>query len=381
MFEGIKNKLKAFAEAFAKKEEAEEKEKEEKKQELERKEESKEEKTEERELEHREEAEREKEAKQAAQKEKEKENKEKEAKAKGEADITFKSKVKGVLLGKVRVTEEDVEPFIDSLKIDLIKSDVAYEVAEKLAEKIKSNMLGKEIDARNAKEAMEESIRKAMLDMLPSTSIDFVAKVLELRKNGVVKILFLGPNGAGKTTTIAKLAHMLKQHGLNCVIAASDTFRAAAIEQLEHHARALGVELIKGKYGADPASVAFDAIAHANAKGLDCVLIDTAGRQETNKSLLEELRKIARVAKPDFVVFVGEAITGNALLQQIREFNEVVKIDGIILTKLDCDAKGGGSISVLSEAGIPILFFGIGEKHTDLMPYSKEFVVDSMLGS
>ncbi|MGC9037326.1 MAG: signal recognition particle-docking protein FtsY [Candidatus Micrarchaeia archaeon] len=380
MFEGIKNKLRAFAEAFAKKEETEEeeKEKEERKQGLEQKEESKEEKAEEGEQEQ-EEAERKKEGKQAAQKEKEKENKEKEARAK--ADITFKSKVKGVLLGKVKVTEEDVGPFIDSLKIDLIKSDVAYDVAEKLAEKIKSNMLGKEIDAKNAKEAIQESMRKAMLDMLPSTSIDFVAKVLELRKNGVVKILFLGPNGAGKTTTIAKIAHMLKQHGLNCVIAASDTFRAAAIEQLEHHARALGVELIKGKYGADPASVAFDAIAHANAKGFDCVLIDTAGRQETNKSLLEELRKIARVAKPDFVVFVGEAITGNALLQQIKEFNEVVKIDGIILTKLDCDAKGGGSISVLSEAGIPILFFGIGEKHTDLMPYSKEFVVDSVLGS
>ncbi len=371
MFEGLKNKLRSFAEALAKKEEKKEEAEERAEERLEEAEEKKQqaEKVEE------------KKEKQNKEEKKEKEVEKENENEKAKADITLKSKLKGVFLGRVKVSEDDVDPFLESLKIDLIKSDVAYDVAEKMVERIKASVVGSELDSRNAKDEIVNKVRNAMMALLPDTSIDFVAKVKEMRKNGVVKILFLGPNGAGKTTTIAKLAHMLKQNGLSCVISASDTFRAAAIEQLEQHANALGVELIKGKYGADPASVAFDAIAHAKAKNIDCVLIDTAGRQETNKSLLEELRKISRVVKPDFVVFVGEAITGNALLQQIREFNEIVKIDGIILTKLDCDAKGGGSISALAEAGIPVLFFGIGEKHTDLMPYSKEFIVNSIFNS
>ena len=193
------------------------------------------------------------------------------------------------------------------------------------------------------------------------------------------RILFLGPNGAGKTTTIAKIAYLLTANSLTCVISASDTLRAAAIEQTAFHAEKLGIRAIKGNYGSDPASIAFDAIAHAKAHNIDAVLMDSAGRQETNKSLIEELRKISRVTKPDMKIFIGESIAGNSLLDQVKALNEAVKIDGIILTKLDCDAKGGNTISLLSELDIPILFFGTGEHYNDLMPYSAEFIIDNVM--
>jgi len=166
---------------------------------------------------------------------------------------------------------------------------------------------------------------------------------------------------------------------VRCVVSASDTFRAAAIEQAVFHAKKLGVEVVKGAYGADPASVAFDAIAYARAHGADAVLIDTAGRQETNRSLIEELRKMVRVNRPDLCIFVGEGIAGNALLDQVKQFDEALKLDGIILTKLDCDAKGGNTLSILSETKIPVLYFGTGEKYGDLMPYDPEFVVNSIV--
>jgi len=141
----------------------------------------------------------------------------------------------------------------------------------------------------------------------------------------------------------------------------------------------LGITVIKSTYGADPASIAFDAIAYAKAHGADVVLIDSAGRQETNKSLINEVQKMVRIAKPDLTVFVGESTAGNRIAEQIKEFNKFVKIDGIILTKLDCDAKGGGALSISHTTGIPILFFGVGEDYNALMPYSPSYIVDAIL--
>jgi len=298
-----------------------------------------------------------------------------------QAGITFNTKLKGVLLRKVVLSEKDVAPFLDSLKIDLIKADVNYEVAEKIAENIGKGLIGKELTPGNETEKVNEIIKQAVADVLSKQKgVDLESMIIESKRAGKLpfKIVFLGPNGAGKTTTIAKVAYMLSKKNISSVISASDTFRAAAIEQAEIHAEKLHIDVVKGKYGADPASVAFDAIAHAKAKGIDCVLIDTAGRQETNKSLLEEVKKIVRVSNPDLVLFVGESIAGNALLDQIRRFNEVVKIDGVILTKLDCDAKGGNTLSVLSETTIPVLYFGTGEKYDDLVPYKAEMIIDSI---
>ncbi|MGI0133693.1 MAG: signal recognition particle-docking protein FtsY, partial [Candidatus Micrarchaeaceae archaeon] len=199
--------------------------------------------------------------------------------------------------------------------------------------------------------------------------------------NVPVKILFLGPNGTGKTTTIAKLTNSFKNSGVSVVMSASDTFRAAAIEQMAIHAGRLGVPIIKSTYGADPASVAFDAIAYGRAHGINVVMIDSAGRQETNKNLISEVQKMVRIAKPDLTIYVGESTAGNAISEQIKEFGRFMKIDGIILTKLDCDAKGGNALSIAQVTGIPVLFFGTGEGYDALVPYSPEFVVDAVMPS
>ena len=202
--------------------------------------------------------------------------------------------------------------------------------------------------------------------------------VLDIKKKPL-KILFLGPNGAGKTTSIAKLANYFMKNDKTVILAAGDTFRAAAIDQIEEHAKKLGVKLIKHNYGSDPTAVAFDAVKAAEAKGIDVVLIDSAGRQDTNKNLLDELKKMQRVIKPDLKLYVGEAYTGQALLQQATEFNNKIGIDGFILTKIDTDVKGGTAISLLYTLKKPIVFVGTGQRYEDLLEFKPEFIIDRIL--
>ncbi len=296
--------------------------------------------------------------------------------------ISASTKIKGFVFGKVKISQKDADPFIDELRIGLLQSDVNYDVADRLTEGIRQSLVGREVRLKDIEADIRQSIRSSIYGILAKESaIDIAGLVEQKRMQGQlpVKILFIGPNGAGKTTTMAKVAKMLISSGITCMLSASDTFRAAAIEQTVHHANALGIEVVKGTYGADPASVAFDAIAHAKARGISVVLIDSAGRQETNKSLVEELKKICRVTNPDLKIFVGEGISGNALLDQVRDIDASIKIDGIILTKIDVDAKGGNTISILSETSIPILFFCTGEKYTDIMRYNPDFVIDNIL--
>jgi len=170
----------------------------------------------------------------------------------------------------------------------------------------------------------------------------------------------------------------LQDNGLKCVMAAADTFRAAAIQQLEEHANNVGVKIIKHDYGADPAAVAYDAIKYAEAHGLDVVLVDTAGRLHSNTNLMDEMKKIIRVAKPDMKVFIGESITGNDCIEQAKQFNEAVEIDGIILSKADIDEKGGAAISVSYVTGKPILYIGTGQTYDDLKPFTKELVMETL---
>ncbi|MGA3021045.1 MAG: signal recognition particle-docking protein FtsY [Candidatus Micrarchaeales archaeon] len=343
MFEGLKKKFSDFVEGLSKKEEKEEKQEETKKT-IEKKEERKmEEKT---------------------------------------PDVSIVTKIKGTFLGKVKISEKDAEPFLEQLHIALLQTDVNYDVADKIVNKLKSNLVGKELEAKEIQKSIREEIRNSLLQILTKNSgMDLMKLAKEKKEKGEkpFKMLFLGPNGAGKTTTIAKIAKMLSINGLSCVISASDTFRAAAIEQAAFHAKKLGIDVIKGNYGADPASIAFDAVAYAKAHGIDVVLIDTAGRQETNRNLIEELKKMVRVNKPDVSIFIGEGIAGNALLEQVKQFNEAAKLDGVILTKLDVDAKGGNTLSILSDTDVPVIYFGMGEKYSDLMPYDPKFVVDNII--
>ncbi len=297
-------------------------------------------------------------------------------------DLKLTTKIKSMFVKNITLSGKEIDGFADSMKEPMLRSDVAYSTTEEFVHDLKSQLAGTQIRSGKIDDEVTDVVRRALLQILnsgPKAGFnDLIAQSIA-KGSAPVRILFLGPNGAGKTTTIAKLAYNLKMQGMSSILSASDTFRAAAIEQLEIHAKKIGVPIIKSKYGADPASVAFDAIAHAKSKGIQLVLIDSAGRQETNKSLISEIEKMVRVCKPDITIFIGESTAGNVISEQISEFGKHVHIDGIILTKLDCDAKGGSALSIAKTTGVPILFFGTGESYDALMPYSSEFIVDAIL--
>ncbi len=300
----------------------------------------------------------------------------------GGVHLAAATKIKGAFLGRVRLSGSDVAGFLETMKISLLESDVAYGDVEQFLASLGDKLNESRIDPKNVSRELLGMVRESLLSLISKTAgISLEAAVArKIEANSVpVKILFIGPNGTGKTTTIAKVAHLLKGRGASVMMSASDTFRAAAIEQTEHHANALQVPVVKSKYGADPASVAYDAIAYAKAHGIQVVLIDSAGRQETNRNLIGEMQKMERIIKPDLSIYVGESTAGNAVTRQVNEFKKAVRIDGIILTKLDCDAKGGSAISIANETGVPILFLGTGERYTDLLPYDPQVIVDAVL--
>ncbi len=282
---------------------------------------------------------------------------------------------------KKTLTEKRLKDALWDLKLALLSSDVALPVAEKIAEDVKKSLLGQKIGLiENTKKIVANAIKNAIIGILTSKEeIDLFKIVEEKRKQKEpTVIIFVGFNGTGKTTTIAKLAYLLKKKGYSVVLAASDTFRAGSIEQLEEHAKRLGVKVIKHKYGSDAAAVAFDAINHAKAKGIDVVLIDTAGRAQTDKNLMDEMRKIVRVTEPDLVIFVGDALAGNDALVQAEKFNEAVEISGSILTKVDADVKGGAALSISYITGKPILFIGVGQKYEDLKPFDPKWFTEKI---
>ncbi len=270
------------------------------------------------------------------------------------------------------ISEKKLEEILWKLEIDLIEANVAFEAIEKIKKEIKKNLVG--ISRKDAKKMVEKAIKETIYNILKGSEGNFFEIINRMEKKPIV-ILFVGVNGSGKTTAIAKLAYQLKKLGYECVIAACDTFRAGAIEQLEKHASNLKIKLIKHDFGADPAAVAYDAIEHARAKHKDFVLIDTAGRMQTNINLMEEMRKIKRVSKPDLTIFVGDALTGNDAIEQARKFNEYVGIDGIILTKVDADAKGGASISIAYAVKKPLFFIGIGQNYDDQIPFKADWMI------
>ena len=275
------------------------------------------------------------------------------------------------------ISEKKIDELLWELELALLEADVALEVVEKIKAEIKKKLVGS--PRREAKELVEKALKEAIKSVLESSEGNFF-EIVEKKEKPVV-IMFVGVNGSGKTTTIAKLAHQLQKRGYSCVIAAADTFRAGAIEQLELHAQKLGVKLIKHDFGADPAAVAYDAIEHAKAKHKDFVLIDTAGRMQTNINLMEEMKKIKRVANPDLIIFVGDALTGNDAIEQAKRFNEVVGIDGVILTKVDADAKGGAALSIAYTIKKPLFFIGVGQGYDDQIPFRAEWMMEKIFGN
>ncbi len=281
------------------------------------------------------------------------------------------------LLGR-RIRDASLEEITDQLEIALLQSDVALPVAERLIADLRRSLAGKKLrwgaDLESAvRSSLERSVRALLSKPGPS-----LADRIRAHQPKPFVILFLGVNGTGKTTTIAKLSGWLRREGLSCVIAAGDTFRAGAIEQLLVHGERLGIRVVRQQEGSDPAAVAYDAIEHARAKAVDVVLVDTAGRQHTNENLIAEAQKIRRVAHPALTLFVGDALSGNDVVEQARLFHEALGIDGLILTKLDADVKGGAALSTVFTVDKPILFFGTGQGYDDLRPFDPEWMIQRL---
>jgi len=275
-----------------------------------------------------------------------------------------------------KLSYEKFENLFSDLELILMENNVAMEVIEKIKSDLGKNLVEKPIRRTKIEETIKESLKNSIDNLFKVEEINLLRKIKYEEKPFV--IAFFGINGSGKTTTLAKIANLLKERKISCVLAASDTFRAASIEQLQVHADNLGIKLIKQDYGSDPAAVAFDAIKHAKAKNIDVVLIDTAGRLHSNINLMDELKKIVKVAKPNLKLFVGESIAGNDCIEQAKTFNEAVGIDGIILAKADIDEKGGTAISVSYVTKKPIIYLGTGQEYSDLKEFEPNSVVEGL---
>ena len=287
----------------------------------------------------------------------------------------FFKKIKQVLTTK-KISEDKFDKLFWDLELILLENNTAIEVIEKIKNDLKKNIVEKPIPKGKIEELIVSSLKYSIEDLF-YPNFNLVNHIKQSEKRPFV-ICFVGINGSGKTTTIAKMANLFQKNGLGVVLAAADTFRAAAIDQLQLHADKLKVKLIKHDYGSDPAAVAFDAVKHAQSTDKDVVLIDTAGRIHSNINLMEELSKIIRVAKPDLKIFVGESITGNDCTEQAKKFDDAVGIDGIILSKADVDDKGGAAISVSYVTKKPILYLGIGQEYDDLEFFKKESILQSI---
>ena len=275
------------------------------------------------------------------------------------------------------IDESNLQERLWDLEMALLESDVALPVADKIVESVKEELVGSRRKIGSSTAAIVESaLRDAISKVISVDSFDFDKFIKESDKP--VTIVFVGVNGTGKTTTVSKMAERLKEQGYSVVLAAGDTFRAGAVEQIDRHAQALGIKLIKHQDDADPAAVIYDAIQHAKARKIDVVLADTAGRLHTNINLMDQLKKVIRVNNPDFIIFVDEAIAGNDAVERANMFNEAVPFNGSILTKQDADSKGGAAISIAYATGKPILFLGTGQGYKDLVKFEPEWLLDRL---
>lgn len=287
-------------------------------------------------------------------------------------------KAKSLILNREFVIDAKslTEPLWD-LEVALLESDVALAVCEEIVSQVRSELLGSSYKIGASKDSIvEQALRNALINVLNVGGADFDELVRSSKKP--VNIVFVGVNGTGKTTTISKIARRLMNGGYSVVIAAGDTFRAGAIAQLQRHADNLGVKMIKHQEGGDPAAVVYDAVSYARARNVDAVLADTAGRMHTNINLMDQLKKICRVAPPDMVIFVDEAIAGNDAVERANLFNQAVPITGSILTKTDADSKGGAAISIAYSTGKPIFFLGVGQEYDDMIKFEPQWLVDRL---
>src|SRR5919199_7019788 len=295
----------------------------------------------------------------------------------------FSSAAKGI--GQKEITEKLLDDRLLELQIALLESDVAQEVVDALSDKLKKELLGLRLEKdQDAGQLIQSKLQQAVAEVFARAGkFDLVEKIKAKKatKAGPFIIVFLGINGTGKTTTVAKVGNILRKSGFSVVVAAGDTHRAGAIEQLTQHANRLSLKVIAQRYGADPSAVGRDAIEHAKKNYLDVVLIDTAGRMQTSKNLMDEMSKIVRVSKPDCKLFIGDALAGNDTINQAGEFFEYTNFDGAILTKVDADAKGGSAISIAHITSKPVVYIGVGQGYEDIIPFDPDKFIGSLFGS
>ena len=281
-------------------------------------------------------------------------------------------RLEDVLAGKKEIDAE----LLEELEYTLITADIGVSTVEDILERIRQR-----VDRKQTADAQEirNLIREQLLDVLRASE----TPVRSVKQPPAVVVL-VGVNGAGKTTTIGKLAHRFQGEGRKVLLCAADTFRAAAIEQLDVWAQRAGVEMIRQKTGADPSAVVFDALQAAKARGVDYVIVDTAGRLHTKENLMAELEKMRRTASrvvpgaPHEVWLVLDATTGQNGLEQARKFTESAGVTGVVLTKLDGTAKGGVVVAIARELNLPIRYIGVGEKLDDLLPFEPDNFIESL---
>jgi fused signal recognition particle receptor len=280
------------------------------------------------------------------------------------------------------LSEKDIEKITEEFELELLECDVAQEVATEITNELKKSLISTKVDRSiELRDFVKEKLKEILMNIMSNTNkIDFFIKLEEKKSKGEpFVVLFLGINGTGKTTTVAKFANLLKSKGYTVAIAAADTHRAGAIEQLAEHASKLGIKVISQKYGADPAAVARDGLTYARTHRIDVLLIDTAGRMQTNKNLMQEMSKIVKVVNPDIRLLVVDSLTGNDAVSQAKLFNEYTGFEGVILTKTDADSKGGSAISIAYITKRPILFMGTGQGYQDIREFDYKAFLDELI--
>lgn len=283
--------------------------------------------------------------------------------------------------GRIIKEGQTLDNLLEELEWVMLESDISSDAVSAVSDALRRELVGARLRrGADLAKVLEASLKRALRSILAAGYWDFDASIRKFVDQGdtPVVVMMVGVNGTGKTTTAAKLAKRIQDSGLSVIAAAGDTFRAGAIQQLETHCERLGIRCISSERGGDSAAIARDAVASAKAKNIDVVLVDTAGRMQNKQNLMNELAKVRRVANPHLTLFVGDALAGNDAVDQAKMFQEMLKFDGAVLTKLDTDAKGGAALSVAFATGRPIVFAGVGQEYTDIMQFNPDWLLEQL---
>ena len=283
--------------------------------------------------------------------------------------------------GRVIKAGGALDNLLEELEWVLLESDISSDAVTAVIDALRNNLIGARLrKGADLSKVVEAALKRSLRNLLSAGYWDFDASIKSFIEAGdsPVVVMLVGVNGTGKTTTAAKIAKRLLDMNLSVIAAAGDTFRAGAIQQLEAHCENLGIRCISSERGGDTAAIARDTIESAQAKNIDVVLVDTAGRMQNKTNLMNELNKVRRVANPHLTLFVGDSLAGNDAVDQARMFQEIMKFDGAVLTKVDTDAKGGAGLSIAFATGRPIVFAGIGQGYDDLKQFDPDWLLEQM---